>query len=403
MIPRLKPTLGWDEFRSLFNMTGGDDVGEFEKAFAELASQNHAVAFPYGRTALLAILRALDLSDSEIICPSYTCVVVPHAVVMSGNRPVFIDPDPADMNMNLEQTLEAVTPRTGAIVATSLFGHPLNLDLLDRIRDRYPDLPIIQDCAHSFFCTWQKAPVHRSGLCAFYGLNISKIMTSIFGGMITTDDGEFAKRLLRVRESMLGAPGIAKSVSRMLYLLAVYVAFSRPVYGVVNALERNGFLDRFVKYYDPGVIDMPPDYLDEMTRLEGRVGTVQCRRYPRIVSHRRRLAEIYHEGLKDYGDIQLPPLDPGATYSHYAIRMADAEKIRTYFLRHGIQLGGIVDYYIPDMETYRDSRVMGDSAASKLPDTVLNLPVHTGVTEADARKVITLLDSYLQSGNRVRA
>ena len=142
--------------------------------------QKHAIAFPYGRTALIVILKALGLKGKEVICPAYTCVVVAHAIVESGNIPVFIDSDKFDANMNLAQLPKSISERTGAIIATSIFGYPCNLELLDRLREDFgKDIPIIQDCAHSFGAEWKGRPVQKYGLCAFFGLNVSKLVTSI--------------------------------------------------------------------------------------------------------------------------------------------------------------------------------------------------------------------------------
>ena len=140
MIPRLKASLGWLEIKAVFSRSGGSDVNGFERSFAQLAKQKHAIAFPYGRTALVAIIRALDLHGAEIICPSYTCVVVPHAIVTSGNTPVFIDSAQDDFNMDLELVDKAVTSGTRVIICTSIFGHPVNLDHLDVMRNRYPEI-----------------------------------------------------------------------------------------------------------------------------------------------------------------------------------------------------------------------------------------------------------------------
>ena len=90
MIPRLKPDLSWHEIATLFKINKLDDVPEFECAFATLMGKKHAIFFPYGRTGLLFLLEALGISDQEIICPAYTCVVVPHAIVISRNEPIFV-------------------------------------------------------------------------------------------------------------------------------------------------------------------------------------------------------------------------------------------------------------------------------------------------------------------------
>ena len=160
---------------------------------------------------------------------------------------------------------------------------------------------------------------------------------------------------------------------------------------MVNRPERIGWLDRFVKYYDPQKIDMPVDYLSAMAELEARVGNLQCRSYHAIVSHRRRLAAIYRNGLANLKGLQLPPDDAGATYSHFVLRCEKASEIKNKILQHGIQLGDLIDYYIPSMESYTNCKVIGSGKSASLPAEVVNLPVHMGMSEADAVRLIDLI------------
>ena len=71
--------------------------------------------------------------NHEIILPAYTCVVVANAIVHSGNIPRFVDISLDDYNMNLDLLEQNITEKTGAIIATHLFGYPLNVDLLNEI------------------------------------------------------------------------------------------------------------------------------------------------------------------------------------------------------------------------------------------------------------------------------
>ena len=90
MIPRFHPDFGLLEFITLFKRNK-NAVKQFEKRFAKKFQSNKAIAFPYGRSALWCFLKSLDIHDSEIILPSYTCSVVAHAIKLSGNIPVFVD------------------------------------------------------------------------------------------------------------------------------------------------------------------------------------------------------------------------------------------------------------------------------------------------------------------------
>jgi dTDP-4-amino-4,6-dideoxygalactose transaminase len=388
LIPRLRPWLSIAELGAALAFWRTGAVERYEREFAAKFGQRYGVAFPYGRTALIGILKALGLDGREIICPAYTCVVVPHAIVTSGNEPVFVDSKLPDFNMDLSCALELITPRTGAIIATSIFGYPVDLGGLATIKARYPQLPIIQDCAHSFGAAYRGQLVNKAGLAAFFGLNISKIINSVFGGMVTTDDAAFAEKLRAVRQSLIRPPTVAKSIKRFLYLLAVYPAFERHVYGLVNWLERRRFLDRFTQYYDDATIAMPGDYLEGFTEMEARVGAAQLRKYDDVMARRRQTAAFYDRELRGLRQLELPPLVEGATYSHYVPTTDHRALFLTEGLRRGVQFGQLIEYNIPEMAAYR-GRVgaAGDfPVASRLARRTINLPV--SVTMSEAEKVV---------------
>jgi perosamine synthetase len=398
MISRLKSDIRlFDLFRLL--VPKSDAVTKFEERFAQLAGQQYAIAFPYGRTAQIAILRAMALDQSgrtEIICPSYTCVVVPHAIVKAGLIPVFVDCGESSYQMDWDLMAQATNDKTGAVIVTSLFGQPMDRNALDRYRATFPQVKIIQDCAHSFMATDCRGDVvNKSGDAAFFGMNISKLLTSIFGGMATTDDPVLADRIRAVRDAMLRKPSITKSVQRWLYTAAVYVAFIPFVYGVVNRLERMGCLNRFVRYYDETKIDLPSDVFDAMTPIEAKMGLIQCERYAAHIEHRRRLARIYVDLLSTRDDFQLPQWDDGATWSHFVIKTPHASRLIDQCLANGVQLGALVDYEITDMPSYQSATYVGHHRSRAYPGNVINLPIHAGVSVEQAKKIVTLLQRML--------
>jgi perosamine synthetase len=372
-----------------------DDVDRFEELFAREMGQRHAVAFPYGRTGLLLLLEAMGIKGTEILCPAYTCVVVAHAIVLSGNSPVFVDSEPGGFNMDFEAAAAMITDKTAAIIPTSIFGYPVDLDKLQTIRALHPQVKIIQDCAHSFAAEWKGRPVQQNGDAAIFGLNISKVMTSIFGGMVTTDDDHLAMRLRTLRTQRLKPATMRKSMRRLLYLLATYPAFWSPLYGIVNRLERAGLLGRFVRYYDEQKIDMPTDYLEQMSGVEARVGIAQTLKYRHIVARRRDTAKVYDQRLRGLAGLRLPPLVDGATYSHYVVRVEEREALLAAALTRGVELGRQIDYSIPDMSAYRrsvDADSMACPVASYLAKSSVNLPLSVGPDMA-TRTLQVLRDS----------
>ena len=154
MIPRFKPYLGIEELLAAIAPDKGS-VEKFEEEFARVFDGKYALAFSYGRSALWALFKSLDIQDAEIIMPAYTCVVVAHAIVLSGNRPRFVDITLHDYNMDLNQVADAINKKTKAIVATHLFGYPLDVDRLAEIVRKAETrighkILVIHDCAHSF-------------------------------------------------------------------------------------------------------------------------------------------------------------------------------------------------------------------------------------------------------------
>ena len=395
MIPRLRPSISGADIAAAF--LGRTSVQEFEAAFAGLMDQQHAVAFAYGRSGLMLLLEVLCLKDAEIICPAYTCVVVAHAIVHSGNRPVFVDSRSGDFNMDLELAEAAIGPRTRALIATSIHGYPVDLDRLDGIRARNPGLIIIQDCAHSFAAKWKGRPVQREGQAAIFGLNISKSMTSIFGGMVTTDDADLAGRLRSARDQRLQPANWLRSLSRAVYLAAATTALFPPAFTVVDKIRRLGLIDRFTEYYDENVVDMPRDYLMAMSAAEASVGQRQVKRYHALVEHRCRIATVYDEALATCRNIQRPPLVSGATYSHYVACVDQPEALMADVARQGVELGRLIDYCVPDMPAYRNGteKTADFPVTRALNGSVINLPLH--VTEQQARDIASLVTSSLDA------
>lgn len=397
MIPRFKPYLGGEELLVAFRQQG-DAVACFEEAFAQTFEARYAIAFPYGRSSLWTFFKALGIEGAEVIMPAYTCVVVAHATVLSNNLPRFVDITLYDYNMDLDQMEAAINDRTRVIIATHLFGYPLNVDRLREIvrvaEARWGHkIWVVQDCAHAFGARWQGKLVCNEGDVAFFGLGISKMITSIFGGMIITNDPELYRKLRAFRDTHFVQPGFLKRLSRFLYLLAVYPAFNDYIYGLVNWLEEEtSLLDQLTKaYHLDGIIHFPPDYLDHMINLEAQVGLAQLRKYPEIIRCRQENAQYYQAQLRDTGELKLPPLVEGATYSHYAVLAHNRDYWIKSLRREGIQLGKLIDYVVPEMIPYQPYATKFYPISHLVMEQIINLPIHASLSKSARARIVTTL------------
>ncbi len=354
LLARLRPQISLRELIAALNPFG-PSVRSFEAAFAKKFHNQYGVMFSHGRAGLFSLFKAWGLKNHEVICPAYTCVVVPHAIVLSGNTPVFVDSTRASFNMDYEELEKKINERTRAIVVTHLFGYPMDVERVNKIVKSAEEkfgrkIYVIQDVAHSFGAKWKGKLVTESGDASIFGLNISKMMTSIFGGMVTTNDLK-TKNRLREEIDREYKTGFLKGLFRFIYLFAVYFAFIPLIYGFVNWLERKGFLDRFVKYYDESKIEFPSDWNTKPSSVEARVGLIQLKKYDKIISYRRKNALAYKQ-LFAGKSIEFFEDDPGATYSHCVGLVKERETWLEEFRRKGMQLGILIEYNVPEMSSY---------------------------------------------------
>ena len=395
MIPRLKPNFNHEEIANAFSLRK-NPVAAFESKFAEKFESRHAVAFLYGRSGLYALLKCLEVKDSEIILPAYTCVVVAHAIVESGNIPRFVDIDLGNFNMNLDMVEQAITPKTKAIIGTTLFGYPYDVTRLkDVIKRSGQDILLIQDCAHSFGVEFNNELICNQGDAAIFGMNISKQVSSIFGGMITTNDDSIYAKLKDYRDREFAEPSFAKSCKQLLYFLSTYVTFSRTFYGFVNFLEREtALLDRFTKYYEDETIEMPQDFMSKMPTVNARVGIAQVRKYQENKKRRREIAEYYNNELFGIEGLTLPPLIDGATYSHYVPRVENRKKVIEYMRNKGVQIGELIDYSIPEMKAYEKYSNDNYPNSLKCSKSTINLPDYPCIRKSQLGKIVSILKGF---------
>lgn len=176
----------------------GNVVEEFENRFAELSGVQHAIATTSGTTALHLALLAHGIGPGdEVITSPFSFIASANAALHVGARPVFADIDPDTFNIDPDDVERRITPRTKAILPVHLFGNPADLDRLLAIARRH-DLLLIEDACQAHGATWHSQPVGSLGTGCF-SFGMTKNVTSGEGGIITTNDAEYAERARLLR------------------------------------------------------------------------------------------------------------------------------------------------------------------------------------------------------------
>src|ERR1700747_3268084 len=171
--------------------TPGTKTLEFERAFAEFHGARHGIAVTNGTAALEVTMAGLGITaGDEVIVPNFTFVATASAVLFANALPVMVDVDPGTYCIDPDLVEEAITPRTKAIVAVHMGGHPADLDRLKQIPSR-KRLALIEDSAHAHATEWRGQRVGTFGVAGTFSFQSSKLITAGEGGMIISNSDKF--------------------------------------------------------------------------------------------------------------------------------------------------------------------------------------------------------------------
>lgn len=203
-IPMDRPYIGEEEKQAVMrvldsgHLPQGPVVKEFEDHFAALCQTKHAIATSSGTTALTTALMASGVEpDDEVIIPPFSFVATATSVLSARATPVFVDIEPDTFNMDASKIEAAITSRTKAIMPVHLYGHPADMVTIKAIAERH-NLALIEDAAQAHGAEIDGQPVGGWGMAGF-SLYASKNMMSGEGGMVTTNDDEFAEKARMIR------------------------------------------------------------------------------------------------------------------------------------------------------------------------------------------------------------
>jgi len=180
--------------------TPGTKTLEFEQAFAKFHGARHGIAVTNGTAALEVTMAGLGIgAGDEVILPDFTFVATASAVLFANALPVLVDVDPGTYCINPDLVEEAITPRTKAVIAVHMGGHPADLDRLKKITDR-KKLALIEDSSHAHASEWKGKRIGTFGVAGTFSFQSSKLMTAGEGGIIISNDEKFERQARSVHD-----------------------------------------------------------------------------------------------------------------------------------------------------------------------------------------------------------
>lgn len=189
--------------RKYFRNRGKDFIGEcrqFELEFAKVMGVNHALMVTSGTNALICALSALELTnDDEVIMPAFTFFATAAAIINSKATPVIVNID-ENLTIDPQEVLNAITPKTKAILVVHMDGHPCDMHSLRKIADDH-HLILIEDVAQACGGSFAGKRLGSIGEMGCFSFNVDKILSCGEGGAFITKDEVFFQKALCIQDA----------------------------------------------------------------------------------------------------------------------------------------------------------------------------------------------------------
>lgn len=258
-------------------LTTGPKVGEFEEAFAARVGSADAVSFSSGTAALhgAAFTAGLKPGDEAITTPM-TFAATANCVLYRGATPVFADVTPDTLNLDPEQIRKKITPKTRAILPVDYAGHPADLNAVCEIA-REHGLLVIEDACHALGAEYRGRRVGSIADMTVFSFHPVKHITTGEGGMVTTNNAQFAETLRRFRN-----------------------------HGISSEARQRQSLGQW--HYEMVLLG----YNYRLPDIACALGVQQLKRLDSNLARRREIATRYTDALREVPGVITPTIRPGS-------------------------------------------------------------------------------------------
>lgn len=340
----------WD---SKILTNAGPFHAKLEQALCEYLGVKHISLFTNGTIALVTALQALRVTG-EVITTPYSFVATSHSLLWNGIKPVFVDVDPKTLNMDPARIEAAITPQTTAIMPVHCYGHPCDVDAIQKIADNY-NLKIIYDAAHAFGVKCHCGSVLNHGDLSVLSFHATKVFNTFEGGAIVSPD---AKTKLRI-----------------------------------DQLKNFGFVDE--------VTVVAPGINGKMSEINAAFGLLQLKKVDIALAKRREIDSNYRSLLRDVKGIKCLD-DSGelvANYSYFPILVEAQFPIGRDDLYLRLKEKKIFSrrYFYPLISEFPMYRSMQSARRENLPVAhkaareVLCLPIYPSLEMSDVVKIVDVI------------
>lgn len=369
-IPFHRADLGEEEVRAVSDvvrsgwLTMGPKTIEFERQFANYIGAKYAVAVSSCTAALHLSLEAIGIrAGDEVLVPTTTFTATAEIVAYFGARPVLVEVDGKTFNIDIEDAKRKIGVRSRAIIPVHFAGQPCNLHEIQEIADRHR-LHVIEDAAHALPSEYQGRRVGTISELTAFSFYATKTLSTGEGGMVTTDNGDYARRM-----QMMRLHGISRDAWKR------YSSEGSWYYEVIEAGYKYNFTD-----------------------MQAALGLVQLAKCDGMHEARCRIAARYTRAFASSAALEVPELLPDRTTAwHLYVLRLRLERLRIdrdMFIRRLAEAGvntsvHFIPLHLQPFYRTRYGYVPGDfPVAEEQYRCCLSLPIYPSMTEEEVDYVI---------------
>ena len=401
--PNTEPDDVWLAFRLLFQpwrWQQGTVTETLEKEFARKLGVKYAFAFNSGRSALLAILDSLGLTKGdEVLLQAFTCNAVPNPVMWAGLKPVYVDCREDDFNIDVDDLERKITPKSRVVIVQHTFGLPADMDKVMEVCKRH-NIVLIEDCAHALGARYKGRLVGTFGEAAFFSFSRDKVISCIYGGMVTTNEDGLAKTVKKFQEGA-GYPSAYWAFQQLLHPLAMnwkilpsYRVFGKYLLIIAQWLH---VLSKAVHWKEKR--GMKPGYFPKrMPNALAILALQQLGKLERFNKHRKEIAQTYYKELVGTS-FELPERFEGREniFLRFAVKHPRAHEIVTKAWAQNLLIGDWYTSPLAPEDTHLEKFGYWKGScpnAENLVQITLNLPTHINIREEEVKKIVEFLKPW---------
>ncbi len=345
-------------------ITTGPKTKQFESEFAAAVGAKHAIAVNSCTAAMHLALEAVGLQPGdEVITTPYTFAATAEVIRYFDARPVFVDIDPISLNMQSNLLEAAITERTKAIIPVHIAGLSVEMDSIQEVASRH-GIPIIEDAAHAFPSYYKGRVIGSIGDFTCFSFYATKTITTGEGGMICTDNDEWADRC-----RVMALHGISKDAWKR------YTAEGSWYYEIIA-----------------------PGFKYNMTDVAAGMGLAQLAKADRMWRRRRDISQRFGAAFDQYAELETPydRSDCQHAWHLYLLRlnldMLDIDRAEFVDMLKERNIGTSV-HFIP-LHTHPYYRQTYGHQPDDFPvayreyQRVISLPIYSKMSDADVQDVI---------------